>query len=255
MEARERQRVRDVWRRGEQNRRQTGRDRDSQRYRRIGTGTETKREREREREDWGAGGLSEQTMEAENFVKTDSGSKRCRSQEGQTADPQPAATRPATPAHSQPGPVAEPSPRSLLECHRLKPWPSPRAGGLPSPFLVLAQWTGWHSLSQGTVKSEGLDSHPGLGGQARKPAGSRWARGCSRVASWSHQAPNTSHAGHPSTAPKAAMAQTQLGGQERRVEAQDGVTGQSEAQTWGSPSCYSGQGACSHLHSRCDTHV
>lgn len=73
----------------------------------------------------GRGWLSEQTMEPENFVKTDSGFKRCSCREGQTADPQTAATHSPTLAHSQPGPVTEPSPCSLLEYHRVQPWPSP----------------------------------------------------------------------------------------------------------------------------------
>lgn len=173
-------------------------------------------------------------MEAENFVKTDSGSKRCSSQEGQTADPQTAATRPPTLAHSQPGPVTEPSPCSLLECHRVKsPGRHPEPGGCPSPFLVLSQWTCWHFLSQGTVKSEGLESHPGHRGQARKLGWQQVGKGllqCGIVVP-----PGPKH--QPRRPPKhSPMAQTQLGGQERRVEAQDGVTSQSEAQMWGSPS-------------------
>lgn len=107
-------------------------------------------------------------MEAEKFVKIDSGSKRCRSQEGQTADPQPAATRPATPAHSQPGPVAEPSPHSIPECHRVKPWPSPPAWGLPQPLPSLGTADRLAFSFPGHCDIGGPRLSPRPQGQARK---------------------------------------------------------------------------------------
>lgn len=119
----------------------------------------------------------------------------------------------------------------------------------PAPSQSYHQWTGWHFLPQEPK------SYPGLGGRPGCRAGSWWARGYSSMGSGSHQAPQTPAHSPAKHTPKAATAQTPLGGQGCH-EAQGRVTGQSEAQMGGGPPCcHSGQSACLHLHAHCDTYV
>lgn len=73
------------------------------------------------------------------------------------------------------------------------------------------------------MKSEGLESHPGLRGQARKLGWQQVGKGLLQHGVLVPPALNTSHARPPKHSP---MAQTQLDGQERHVEAHDGVTSQ-----------------------------
>lgn len=98
----------------------------------------------------------------------------------------------------------------------------------PAPSQSYHQWTGWHFLSQEPK------SYPGLGRRPGCWAGSWWARGYSSMGSGSHQAPQTPARSPAKHTPKAATAQTPLGGQGCH-KAQGRVTGQSEAQMGGVP--------------------